>query len=338
MEAIRWKNKKLYLLNQTALPHHEEWIECSAVDRVDEAIQKLEVRGAPAIGVAAAFGLVLAALESSSYEVFVVKAKQLRQSRPTAVNLMWAIDHLLDISKEISFSDLPDFLEKEAERVMAEDLLMNQKIGAFGAALFDRPVNIMTICNTGSLATSGYGTALGVIRKLHEENRIKEVFVCETRPLLQGARLTAYELLADRIPATLITDSMAAWTMREKKIDGVIVGADRIAANGDAANKIGTYGLALLANHHKIPFYIAAPHSTFDLSIPTGQEIPIEERNPEEVRKVLGTGIAPTEIPVFNPAFDVTPNEYITALITDQGVLRQPYHSSILNAIHRKGK
>lgn len=330
MRAIKWENNMLYLLNQTLLPQKEEWIECQNAKRVEEAIKKLEVRGAPAIGVAAAFGLVLAAQNSNgNRELFLQQAASLRASRPTAVNLMWAIDSLLEKINLIEDENLSSFLEKEAQKILLEDIETNKRIGDNGASLFPSSATILTICNTGSLATAGYGTALGVIRKLFELKKLNHVYACETRPLLQGSRLTAYELMADQIPSTLITDNMAGWTMKTKKIDAVIAGADRITLNGDTANKIGTYSLAVLAKAHNIPFYIAAPQSTFDLTITDGSMIPIEERNPDEVRKLGDTWIAPANMNVFNPAFDVTPNELISGIITDQGVLKSPFLEKI---------
>lgn len=329
MRAIKWENNILHLLNQTLLPRKEEWIECQDARRVEEAIKKLEVRGAPAIGVAAAFGLVLAAKNAKDRIDFLQQAASLRASRPTAVNLMWAIDSLLEKSNLVEYENLSLFLEKEAEKILFEDIETNKRIGKNGASLFSSSATILTICNTGSLATAGYGTALGVVRKLFEDKKLNHVYACETRPLLQGARLTAYELMADQIPSTLITDNMAGWTMKTKKIDAVIVGADRIALNGDTANKIGTYSLSVLAKAHQIPFYIAAPQSTFDLTITDGSMIPIEERNPDEVRKIGDTWTAPSNINVFNPAFDVTPNELISGIITDQGILKPPFLEKI---------
>ena len=329
MQALRWDDGTLLLLNQTLLPAKTEWISCTTVERVREAIQRLETRGAPAIGVAAAFGLVLAAKQSENRDEFHLKVNKLKEARPTAVNLMWAIDRLLASTKETSFDGLAKKLEEEAQILFAEDLAMNKQIGIYGAQLFSQPISILTHCNTGSLATAGYGTALGVIRRLWEEKKLLHVYADETRPLLQGARLTAYELHSEGIPATLITDSMAGWVMKNKMVQAVIVGADRIARNGDTANKIGTYSLAILAKEHQIPFYVAAPYSTFDLTIATGDEIPIEERASSEVNSFNGALTAPEGISVFNPAFDVTPNKYITGIITDKGVLTAPYESQL---------
>jgi len=331
MRALKWENSVLHLLNQTLLPNQAEWILCRDLARLIDAIKRLEVRGAPAIGVAAAFGMVFAAQTSTNREEFLEKAENLKKARPTAVNLMWAVEFLVKKSSNIDFSELPQFLEKSALELLQEDLTMNKAIGKYGASLFSEPANILTICNTGSLATAGYGTALGVIRRLFEEGQIRNVFVCETRPLLQGSRLTAYELMEEKIPSTLITDNMAGWVMKTKKIDAVIVGADRIAVNGDTANKIGTYSLALLAKAHDIPFYVAAPYSTFDREISSGEQISIEERDPDEVRKIGNAWTTLKEMQVFNPAFDVTPHELITGIITNKGVLTTPYDEKILN-------
>ena len=331
MKALEWKNGSLFLLNQTILPEQTEWIECKSVERVGEAIKRLEVRGAPAIGVAAGFGLVLAAKESQSKEEFLKKAFNLKEVRPTAVNLMWAINKLVKKIEQISFENYAEELEKEAHKLLEEDIRMNHTMAQYGADLFEKPVTILTHCNTGSLATAGYGTALGVIRKLWEENKLIEVYVDETRPLLQGSRLTAYELFTEQIPAILISDNMAGWVMKTKKVDAVIVGADRIAQNGDTANKIGTYSLAVLAKAHNIPFYIAAPYSTFDDKILSGDQIVIEERDGDEIRKIGEKWIAPREIITFNPAFDVTPGKLITGIITDKGVFSYPYENTLKN-------
>jgi methylthioribose-1-phosphate isomerase len=297
----------------------------------------MKVRGAPAIGVAAAFGLVLAGFEyrNSLKDEFLIKMKeaatQLKQTRPTAVNLFWAIDRMLKIleEKNLTVNDYLQELENEAKIIQNEDLAMNIKMGEFGQELIPHGANILTHCNAGALATAGFGTALGVIRAAFNKGKVKMIYVDETRPLLQGSRLTAFELMEDGMPVTLIADNMAAYFMQQGKIDCVIVGADRIAANGDVANKIGTYGLAVLAKYHSIPFYVAAPKSTFDLSLNSGQAIPIEERNPDEIKKIGNEWIAPKKVKVINPAFDVTPHELITAIITDAGILRPSYKENI---------
>ncbi len=340
LRTIEWENGQLVLLDQTALPDKVTHIVCSDEDRVAEAIRRLEVRGAPAIGAAAAFGLVLAArrlraLEPSEalFRAELLKAKQkLAQTRPTAVNLFWALERMWQLveSAQSPLASLVASLEAEALAIMAEDRALNKAISRQGAKLFaGQRIAVLTHCNAGALATCGQGTALGVIRDAFANGNIAAVYADETRPLLQGARLTAWELQLDGIPITLITDNMAAWVMKEKRVQAVIVGADRIAANGDTANKIGTYGLAVLAKAHGLPFYIAAPSTTFDFTLASGELIPIEERAPEEVRQVRGTVTAPKDVPVFNPAFDVTPAGLITGIITEFGVLQAPYDTAI---------
>lgn len=339
VQSITWSNGCLTLLNQTLLPGAVDYIECRDYRRVAEAIRRLEVRGAPAIGAAAAFGLVLGACEladkSRDFRGALRQiADELRQTRPTAVNLFWAINRMLSAADNapsaVSPSELTALLEKEAWRIMEEDREVNARIARHGLTLFPHPVEaVLTHCNAGALATVAIGTALGVIRQGWQAGKIKRVFADETRPLLQGARLTAWELKEAGIPVTLITDSMAGWVMKQNKVAAVIVGADRIALNGDVANKIGTYSVAVLAHQHGIPFYVAAPVSTFDFSIAGGDEIPIEERKHQEVTTIGGTLIAPDGIDVFNPAFDVTPAELVSAMITEQGVLRPPYSPAI---------
>ena len=334
-----WDGQALSLLNQTKLPVVVEYLKCTDYERIGEAIKKLEVRGAPAIGVAAAFAFVLGARQvvKSDRLLFLKNIESvdryLRSTRPTAVNLFWALDQMMNVIKEqtelIEIPALLDLLERKALFIAAEDKRVNRTMAAFGTALFKEPVSILTHCNAGALATVEWGTALGVIRQAFSEGNIKRVFADETRPLLQGARLTAFELQQDHIPVTLITDSMAGWVMKNKMVDAVIVGADRIAANGDTANKIGTYSVALLAHMHQIPFYVAAPASTFDFSMQTGDQIPIEERDKFEVTHFQGIQSAPDDIAVFNPAFDVTPNKYITGIITEYGVLRPNYQEKI---------
>nr|WP_040293914.1 S-methyl-5-thioribose-1-phosphate isomerase [Acetonema longum] len=339
VQSIKWSNGRLTLLNQTLLPGIVDYIECGDYRRVAEAIRRLEVRGAPAIGAAAAFGLVLGARELAGQsldfrEALRQIADELRQTRPTAVNLFWAINRMLSAADKapstVSPVELLALLEQEALRIMEEDREVNGRIAQHGLVLFPHAVEaVLTHCNAGALATVDIGTALGVIRQGWQAGKFKRVFADETRPLLQGARLTAWELKEDGIPVTLITDSMAGWVMKQKKVAAVIVGADRIATNGDVANKIGTYSVAVLARQHGIPFYVAAPVSTFDFSIAGGDEIPIEERNPQEVTAIGGTLIAPDGIDVFNPAFDVTPAELVSAIITERGVLRPPYGPAI---------
>ena len=305
------------MLDQRLLPNEEKWIVCLDATSVAAAIRDMVVRGAPAIGVAAAFGIALAARHGDDIKE---AADLLRKTRPTAVNLGWAIDRMLAASGD---------LVKEAERVFEEDVAANRRIGRYGAELLGQRATVLTYCNAGALATAGYGTALGVIRAAVESGKVIDVFAGETRPYLQGARLTAWELQKEGIDVTLITDNMAGHFFQQERFDAVVVGADRIAANGDSANKIGTYTLAVLANAHGVPFYIAAPVSTIDTACPSGDAIPIEERSASEVVEGFGKRIAPEGITVRNPAFDVTPARLITAIITDRGVLWPPYSSAI---------
>lgn len=310
----------MQLLDQRLLPAEEKWVECRDCESVAKAIRDMVVRGAPAIGVAAAFGLALAAKRGEDLEA---AAESLRSTRPTAVNLRWAIDHMLDAA------DRGDDPVKEAEKLLTQDVEANKRIGRYGAELLGFRATVLTHCNAGALATAGYGTALGVIRAAVEAGKSVDVFADETRPYLQGARLTAWELQQEGIDVTLITDSMAGHFFQQDQFDAVIVGADRIAANGDTANKIGTYTVAVLAKAHGVPFYIAAPVSTIDPRCPNGAAIPIEERSAAEVMEIGGTRIAPEGIAVRHPAFDVTPAGLITAIITDRGVLRPPYEEAI---------
>jgi methylthioribose-1-phosphate isomerase len=308
------------ILDQRKLPQEEAWINCTGVADVAEAIRTLAVRGAPAIGIAAAYGIVLAAQSGNDLHK---AADILISSRPTAVNLSWAVKRVMKAVKEGGTADAFKISKKEAEAIWVEEARANKEMARHGADLFNgrKNLSILTHCNAGSLATGGIGTALGVIRELHLRAQLKMVYADETRPLLQGGRLTAYELKADSIPVTIITDSMAGWLMRQKKIDAVITGADRIAKNLDAANKIGTYSVAILAHAHGIPFYIAAPMSTFDPDCASGDEIPIEERAAAEVTQ-YGSIKVSADVPVYNPAFDVTPHQLITAIITEDRVFK----------------
>jgi methylthioribose-1-phosphate isomerase len=310
VEPIRWKGDRLELLDQRLLPDKMQYVTCRTAAEVAQAIRDMVVRGAPAIGCAAAFGVVLGKGKKEAFEL-------LAQSRPTAVNLFWALERMRNAKD----------LEAEAEAIFEEDLAANQAMGKLGAVLIPERARVMTHCNTGALATAGYGTALGVIRASKDKNI--SVIANETRPYLQGARLTAWELVQEGIPCTLITDSMAGHLMSKGEVDVIIVGADRIAANGDVANKIGTYPLAVLAKRHGIPFYVAAPLSTFDPSIPDGSKIPIEERPPAEVTGYGKMRWAPQGVSVRNPAFDVTPAELITGIICEKGVAKPPYSESI---------
>jgi methylthioribose-1-phosphate isomerase len=320
VEPIRWRGDALELLDQRLLPREVHYVACRDAHEVAVAIRDMIVRGAPAIGVSAAFGVALAGLRGDDVDA---AAAELRASRPTAVNLMWALDRMLRAR------DAGRDLTAEAEAMFDEDVAANKRIGQFGAELLGESVTVLTHCNAGALATAGYGTALGVIRAAVEGGKRVAVFADETRPYLQGARLTAWELKQEEIDVTLITDSMAGHFFQEGRFDAVIVGADRIAANGDTANKIGTYTVAVLANAHGVPFYIAAPLSTIDVNCATGALIVIEERSAAEVTSMNGISIAPEGISVRHPAFDVTPARLISAIITDRGVLRAPYDASI---------
>jgi methylthioribose-1-phosphate isomerase len=320
VEPIRWRGNALELLDQRLLPREVHWVACRDAHEVAVAIRDMIVRGAPAIGVSAAFGVALAAQCGDDVDA---AAAELRASRPTAVNLMWALDRMLRAR------DAGRDLTAEAESMRREDIEANKRIGRYGAELLGESVTVLTHCNAGALATAGYGTALGVIRAAVEGGKRVAVFADETRPYLQGARLTAWELKQENIDVTLITDSMAGHFFQQGRFDAVIVGADRIAANGDTANKIGTYTVAVLANAHGVPFYVAAPLSTIDVNCPGGDAIPIEERSAAEVTSMNGVSIAPEGIGVRHPAFDVTPARLIGAIITDRGVLRAPYDESI---------
>ncbi|MHB8169991.1 MAG: S-methyl-5-thioribose-1-phosphate isomerase [Thermincolia bacterium] len=338
MQTMRWVNHTLELIDQTKLPLTVEYVQCQDYLAVANAIKTMQVRGAPAIGAAAAYGLALAALEYEHLEQTAFlneldqSAKILAGTRPTAVNLFWAIDRMMGKLKEVAqrpSQEVAQVLLSEAHAIHDEDVAMNKRMGQYGAELIPQTANILTHCNAGALATAGYGTALGVIRAAHDMGKNIQVYADETRPLLQGARLTAWELMQDNIPVTLITDNMAGYLMRKGMIDFIVVGADRITANGDVANKIGTYSVAVLAKENKVPFYVAAPVTTIDMAMSTGDDIPIEERVHEEVTHVFGQQTAPTGVKVFNPAFDVTPNHLIDGIITDQGVVRPPYNVNL---------
>ena len=328
--TVEWKEGAVRLLDQSRLPEHVEFLDCRDYRQVADAIRELKVRGAPAIGVTAAMGVALGAqaLSETTMEAFqraVLKiCDHLAATRPTAVNLFWAIDRMkrtLTAMGGHSVDEAKRTLLQESQRILEEDITLNKALGRHGAGLVQHGQTVLTHCNAGALATAGYGTALGVIRAAWEDGKKIQVVADETRPVLQGARLTAWELMQDGIPVTLITDNMAGSLMRQGKVHLCIVGADRIAANGDVANKIGTYSVAVLARAHGIPFYVAAPSSTIDLATPSGDKIPIEQRAPQEVTSIFGgPRIAPAGVNVFNPAFDVTPAEYVTAIITERGV------------------
>ncbi len=335
---MRWNNGCLEILDQTLLPEKTEYIICCEVSTVCDAIRRLSVRGAPAIGAAAAYGLALGArgVETADKGRFIAAvetiAAQLNATRPTAVNLKWALDRmliLLHLNNAGDVAALKEILLNEAHSIYREDLESNRLMGEFGQALIPQKAAILTHCNAGALATAGLGTALGVIRAARDAGKEISVYADETRPLLQGARLTAWEMQQEKIPVTIITDNMAGYLMALGMADLVIVGADRIAANGDVANKIGTYGVAVLAREHGIPFYVAAPLSTIDFSISSGRNIPIEERDEHEVTHFAGRMVAPEGVNVWNPAFDVTPARLVTAIITDRGVAYPPYTESL---------
>ncbi len=335
------------MIDQTRLPAEEVYRTCRDYREVAEAIRSMVIRGAPAIGVAAAMGIALGIKQSSARTVsdlrtdFETIAETISRTRPTAVNLFWAVKRMRKIfeeslahpasagSEEERLRRARARLVEEAQRVLEEDIAVNQAIGRHGMALLDNPATILTHCNAGALATGGYGTALGVVRAAVAGGKKIRVFAGETRPFLQGARLTAWELARDGIPVTLITDNMAGHFLRQKAIQAVLVGADRIAANGDVANKIGTYTLAVLARENAVPFYVAAPLSTIDLSLTSGDQIPIEERSPAEVTRWAGVPTAPEGIEARHPAFDITPHLYVTAIVTERGIAREPYTTSL---------
>ena len=335
ISPVRWDGERLVLLDQTRLPTEEIDRACASWQEVAEAIKTLVVRGAPAIGVAAAFGVALAARQSAAgdWDGFVADLERaiagLGATRPTAVNLFWALDRMRRCAaahRDLPLDRVKELLLEEAGVILEEDIAANRAMGAHGAALVPQGGRVLTHCNAGALATAGYGTALGVVRAAHEQKKLAFVWVDETRPVMQGSRLTAWEMAKEGIPHRLIADVAAGTAMRQGLVDLVVTGADRIARNGDTANKIGTYGVAVLARHHGIPFYVAAPWSTIDSAIDSGAAIAIEERDPAEVRGVAGRQTAPSDSPIWNPAFDVTPAELITAIITERGVYRAPYH------------
>jgi methylthioribose-1-phosphate isomerase len=329
VETIQWTEAGVVMIDQTRLPRQEAFVTCRTYQEVAEAIRTMVIRGAPAIGVAAAMGVALGVQAGEDFEMV---CKTLAATRPTAVNLFWGIERMRRLKASLDGAPRAEVVQRmveEARRVREEDIAICQAIGRHGAPLVPDGKAVLTHCNAGALATAGYGTALGVIRAAVAAGKTIDVFADETRPFLQGARLTAWELQQDGIPTTLITDNMAGYFLRKGRIGCVVVGADRIAANGDVANKIGTYSLAVLAKENGVPFYVAAPVSTFDLTIPSGEHIPIEQRSREEVTHVFGVPVAPDNIGVENPAFDVTPAKYISAIICERGVARTPYEASL---------
>jgi methylthioribose-1-phosphate isomerase len=343
-KTIEWTSDGVRMIDQLLLPGEEVYNTYRTYPEVAEAIRSMVIRGAPAIGVAAAMGVALGVKNSKARTVaelrgeFETIAETISKTRPTAVNLFWAVKRMRKLFEKSLAGPGADaekieraksLLVEECQRVLAEDIAVNEAMGRHGATLLPDSSTILTHCNAGALATGGYGTALGVVRAAVEEGKKINVFADETRPFLQGARLTAWELAKDGIPVTVITDNMAGHFMKQSKIQAVIVGADRIAANGDVANKIGTYSVAVLARENQIPFYVAAPLSTIDLSLASGDEIPIEERSPEEVTHWRGIQTAPNNVSARHPAFDVTPHRYVTAIITERGIARDPYTESL---------
>jgi methylthioribose-1-phosphate isomerase len=343
VKTIEWTDAGVAMIDQTRLPREVVFVTCRDYREVAEAIRGMVIRGAPAIGVAAAMGVALAVKQApggtaADLQPALEQAAQcIGATRPTAVNLFWAIARMKRRFAEsqaagADAAQIREAMVAEARQVLCEDIAGNQAMGRHGAPLVPPEKSIMTHCNAGALASGGYGTALGVIRAVAETRRQPpHVFSCETRPFLQGARLTAWELQQDGIPVTLITDNMAGHVLKSGRVGCIIVGADRIARNGDVANKIGTYGLAVLAKEHGVPFYVAAPISTLDLSLSSGDQIPIEHRSPREVTHVAGVPVAPEGIDVENPAFDVTPHRYVAAIITERGVARAPYAQTLAN-------
>lgn len=347
IKTIEWTDEGVRMIDQRLLPTEEKYLTLRSCEEVAEAIKTMVVRGAPAIGVSAAMGLALGASQTAGTSVsdleqeFDRLCEMMSQTRPTAVNLFWAIEKMRQEfnrakGENQQTGEIKQALIDKALEIFREDIASNRALGRFGAELIPDGATVLTHCNAGALATAGdYGTALGVIRGARDAGKRIAVIADETRPFLQGLRLTAWELAKDDIPVTVITDNMAGHVMKGGKVDAVVVGADRIAANGDAANKIGTYMVAVLAQRHNIPFYVAAPITTLDLSIPTGQQIPIEERNSREITHMGDQQLGPDGVEVHNPAFDVTPNDLITAIITDKGVARAPFVESLRNLVEK---
>ncbi|HZC22423.1 MAG TPA: S-methyl-5-thioribose-1-phosphate isomerase [Candidatus Binatia bacterium] len=347
IQTLEWTDQGVRFIDQTKLPTEEVYVTCTTHEQVADVIRNMVVRGAPAIGVAAAMGVALGAKNSKAESAGDLKrdldaiCDLIGKTRPTAVNLFWAIRRMQDKFERIRIRPVPQIKQElidEARRMHAEDISANQAMGRHGATLMPSSGGVLTHCNAGALATAGYGTALGVIRAAVEQGKKIQVYADETRPFLQGSRLTAWELMKDGIPTTVISDNMAGVMMKQGKIGAIVVGADRIAANGDVANKIGTYTVAILAKEHGIPFYVAAPLSTVDLACPDGSQIPIEQRNSKEVTHIAGKQMAPDGVQVENPAFDVTPAKYVAAIITDKGIARAPYLDSLSTLAGRETK
>jgi methylthioribose-1-phosphate isomerase len=338
IQTLEWTAQGVVFIDQTKLPTEEVYVTCTSHQQVADVIRNMVVRGAPAIGVAAAMGIALGVKNSKADNGSDLKkdfeeiCETIRQTRPTAVNLFWAIRRMTEkfaTLRALPTTEIQQALIEEAQRMHAEDIAANQAMGRHGATLMPASGGVLTHCNAGALATAGYGTALGVIRAAVEQGKKIHVYADETRPFLQGSRLTAWELIKDGIPTTVISDNMAGVMMQQGKIGAIVVGADRIAANGDVANKIGTYSVAILAKEHGIPFYVAAPISTVDLATPDGSKIPIEQRDRREVTHIAGKQMVPDGVQIENPAFDVTPAKYVAAIITERGIARAPYAESL---------
>lgn len=347
IQTVEWTEEGVRFIDQTKLPTEETYVNCTTHEQVADVIRTMVVRGAPAIGVSAAMGIALGMKNSSAANAMELKqdldavCDVIGRTRPTAVNLFWAIRRMrekFDRVRGQSVAHIKEDLIEESKRMHAEDIAANQAMGEHGATLMPNSGGVLTHCNAGALATAGYGTALGVIRAAVEQGKKIHVYAGETRPFLQGSRLTAWELMKDGIPTTVIADNMAGVMMKQGKIGAVVVGADRIAANGDVANKIGTYTVAVLAREHGIPFYVAAPISTVDLECPDGSRIPIEQRNAREVTHIAGRQMVPDGVSIENPAFDVTPAKYIAAIITERGIAREPYGPSLQSLAGQKAK
>ncbi|HEY7354107.1 MAG TPA: S-methyl-5-thioribose-1-phosphate isomerase [Terriglobales bacterium] len=346
IQTLEWTDRGVRFIDQTKLPTEETYVTCKTYQQVADVIRNMVVRGAPAIGVAAAMGIALGIKDSKAETTGELKREfdqvcdVIGKTRPTAVNLFWAIKRMQQKFEQLRVrppQQIKQALVEEAQRMHAEDIAINKAMGKHGATLMPATGGVLTHCNAGALATCGYGTALGVIRAAVERGNKIHVYADETRPFLQGSRLTAWELMKDGIPTTVISDNMSGAMMRQGKVGAVIVGADRIAANGDVANKIGTYTVAVLAKEHNIPFYVAAPISTVDLATPDGSRIPIEQRSATEVTHIAGKAIAPDGIQVENPAFDVTPAKYVTAIVTERGIARAPYEHSLKKLAQAEG-
>ena len=347
IQTLEWTEQGVRFIDQTKLPTEETYVTCKTYEQVADVIRTMVVRGAPAIGVAAAMGIALG-IDNSKAETVGELKRELDQicevigkTRPTAVNLFWAIRRMQEKFERVRIRPVAQIkreLVEESKRMHAEDIAANQAMGRHGAALMPSEGGVLTHCNAGALATAGYGTALGVIRAAVEQGKKIHVYADETRPFLQGSRLTAWELMKDGIPTTVIADNMAGAMMKQGKIGAIVVGADRIAANGDVANKIGTYSVAVLAKENGIPFYVAAPISTVDMACPTGDQIPIEQRNVREVSHIAGKQMTPDGVSIENPAFDVTPGKYVSAIITERGLAREPYTESLLRLMGLEAK